>query len=100
MLPLRREQTIYGRRLYATGGNAEAVQLAGVRIRPLRLAAFGLSGVGAESAGLMLASRLVPANPTQGCGLDARRHRGCLANQCRLAIFELNRYIDALEEKT
>jgi hypothetical protein len=48
----------------------------------------------------MLASRLAPANPTQGCGLDVRRHRGCLANQCRLAIFELNRYIDALEEKT
>jgi ribose transport system permease protein len=51
MLPLRREQAIYGRCLYATGGNAEAARLAGVRIRPLRLAAFGLSGVGAERRG-------------------------------------------------
>ncbi len=63
------EQTIHGRRLYAIGGNAEAARLAGVRIKPLRLAAFGLSGLGAASAGLMLASRVASANPTQGAGL-------------------------------
>jgi ribose transport system permease protein len=63
------EQTIFGRRLYAIGGNAEAARLAGVRIRPLRLAAFGLSGLGAAGAGLMLASRVASANPTQGAGL-------------------------------
>ncbi len=63
------EQTVHGRRLYAIGGNAEAARLAGVRIRPLRLAAFGLSGLGAASAGLMLASRVASANPTQGAGL-------------------------------
>ncbi len=63
------EQTVYGRRLYAIGGNAEAARLAGVRIRPLRLAAFGVSGLGAASAGLMLASRVASANPTQGAGL-------------------------------
>jgi ribose transport system permease protein len=63
------EQTIYGRRLYAIGGNAEAARLAGVRIKLLRLTAFGLSGVGAAVAGLMLASRVASANPTQGAGL-------------------------------
>lgn len=63
------EQTIHGRRLYAIGGNAEAARLAGVRIKPLRLAAFGLSGLGAAAAGLMLASRVASANPTQGAGL-------------------------------
>jgi ribose transport system permease protein len=63
------EQTVYGRRLYAIGGNAEAARLAGVRIRPLRLSAFGVSGLGAASAGLMLASRVASANPTQGAGL-------------------------------
>ncbi|HEY1720293.1 MAG TPA: ABC transporter permease [Magnetospirillaceae bacterium] len=63
------EQTIYGRRLYAIGGNAEAARLAGVRIKPLRFAAFGLSGMGAAAAGLMLASRVASANPTQGAGL-------------------------------
>lgn len=63
------EQTVLGRRLYAIGGNAEAARLAGVRIRPLKLLAFGLSGLGAAAAGLMLASRVASANPTQGSGL-------------------------------
>jgi ribose transport system permease protein len=63
------EQTIYGRRLYAIGGNVEAARLAGVRIKRLRLIAFGISGLGAALAGLMLASRVASANPTQGAGL-------------------------------
>jgi ribose transport system permease protein len=63
------EQTITGRRLYAIGGNAEAARLAGVSIRPLKVLAFGLSGFGAASAGLMIASRVASANPTQGAGL-------------------------------
>jgi ribose transport system permease protein len=63
------EQTTYGRRLYAIGGNSEAARLAGVRVKPLRLTAFGLSGLGAAAAGLMYASRVASANPTQGAGL-------------------------------
>ncbi|MGO8797761.1 MAG: ABC transporter permease [Roseiarcus sp.] len=63
------EQTVFGRRLYAIGGNSEAARLAGVRVKPLRLAAFGLTGVGAATAGLMYASRVASANPTQGAGL-------------------------------
>ncbi len=63
------EQTVAGRRLYAIGDNVEAARLAGVPVRPLRLAAFGLAGLGAAAAGLMYASRVASANPTQGAGL-------------------------------
>jgi ribose transport system permease protein len=63
------EQTIFGRRLYAIGGNTEAAHLAGVKVRRLRLVAFGLTGLGAAGAGLMYASRVASANPTQGSGL-------------------------------
>jgi len=63
------EQTSYGRRLYAIGGNREAARLAGVPIVPLRLSAFAFTGVGAALAGLMVASRVASANPTQGDGL-------------------------------
>lgn len=63
------EQTVFGRRLYAIGGNREASRLAGVRVRFLRLLAFVVSGLGAAAAGLMLASRLASANPKQGDGL-------------------------------
>jgi ribose transport system permease protein len=63
------EHTTFGRRLYAIGGNSEAARLAGVRVRSQRLIAFMLTGVGAALAGLMFASRVASANPTQGAGL-------------------------------
>jgi ribose transport system permease protein len=62
-------QTVVGRRFYAIGDNAEAARLAGVSVRPLRLAAFSIAGLGAAGAGLMYASRVASANPTQGAGL-------------------------------
>ncbi|HEY5081447.1 MAG TPA: ABC transporter permease [Bauldia sp.] len=63
------EQTTFGRRLYAIGGNSEAARLSGVRLRSLRLTAFSLAGLGAAIAGLMYSSRVASANPTQGSGL-------------------------------
>ncbi|QQA43588.1 ABC transporter permease [Pelagovum pacificum] len=63
------EQTNFGRRLYAIGGNTEAARLAGIRVRRLKLAAFALTGLGAAGAGLMYAARVASANPTQGAGL-------------------------------
>ena len=67
------EQTTYGRRLYAIGGNIHAAELAGINVRRLRLSAYALTGLGAALAGLMYASRVASANPTQGAGrmLDA-----------------------------
>ena len=63
------EQTNFGRRLYAIGGNREAALLAGIRVKRLRLIAFALTGLGAAVAGLMYAARVASANPTQGSGL-------------------------------
>ncbi|WP_417248319.1 ABC transporter permease [Celeribacter sp.] len=63
------EQTNFGRRLYAIGGNREAAHLAGIRVKRLRLIAFALTGFGAAAAGLMYAARVASANPTQGSGL-------------------------------
>jgi ribose transport system permease protein len=63
------EHTVIGRKLYAIGGNREAAHLAGIRHRRLRLIAFGLTGLGAATAGLMYAARVASANPTQGSGL-------------------------------
>jgi len=63
------EHTVHGRRLYAIGGGAEAARLAGVRIGPLRKAAFALSELGAAVVGLIYASRVASANPTQGAWL-------------------------------
>jgi ABC-type xylose transport system permease subunit len=63
------EQTIFGRRVYAFGGNAKAARLAGIPVKRKRCVAFGLSGLGAAGAGLMMSGRGASANPTQGAGL-------------------------------
>lgn len=63
------EHTIFGRRLYAIGGNREASHLAGIKVVRLRMFAFALTGLGAAGAGLMYAARVASANPTQGSGL-------------------------------
>ena len=60
------EQTAFGRRLYAIGGNPEASYLAGINVWRLRLIAFACSGLGAALAGLVLTSRLFSAHPTAG----------------------------------
>ncbi|MFM2279660.1 MAG: hypothetical protein RLZZ444_1891, partial [Pseudomonadota bacterium] len=40
-----------------------------VKVKLVRFSAFGLTGLGAALAGLMYASRVASANPTQGSGL-------------------------------
>ncbi len=63
------ERRVYGRHLYVIGSNTEAAHLAGIPVKRLRLIAFALTGMGAAVAGLMLASRVASANPTQGASL-------------------------------
>lgn len=60
------EHTVFGRRLYAIGGNLKASFLAGINVKTIRLLAFLLSGVGAAFAGVMLSSRLASAHPLSG----------------------------------
>ena len=63
------QKMVFGRHLYAMGGNSEAARLAGIAVRRTRLIAFSLSGLAASVAGLMYMSRVASANPTQGSGL-------------------------------
>jgi ribose transport system permease protein len=60
------EQTTYGRRLYAIGGNAEASFLSGINTRLVRFSAFGVSGFMAALGGILLTSRLFSAHPQAG----------------------------------
>ncbi len=51
-------RTVYGRELYAIGGNDEAAWLAGLRTRALRSSAYALCGGMAAMGGMIVASRL------------------------------------------
>ena len=60
------EQTTYGRRVYAIGGNAEASYMSGINTKLIRLGAFCLSGLAAAFGGIVLTSRLFSAHPQAG----------------------------------
>ncbi len=62
--------SIFGRRVYATGGNVVAAQFSGVRTNRVKIWAFVFSSLTASLAGLMLAARSSGANPTLGDGLE------------------------------
>ncbi|MFI9506897.1 sugar ABC transporter permease [Nocardia sp. NPDC052566] len=63
-LVLRR--TVFGRRIYAVGGNAEAARRAGVNVTWVRIAAFVGCSALATVGGMLAASRLVAVNQSSG----------------------------------
>lgn len=67
-LVLRR--TVFGRELYALGSNREAARLSGVRVDGIGTIMFGLSGLLAAFAGLVLAAYVGYADPWLGGGYD------------------------------
>lgn len=59
-------RTVFGRRVYAIGGNEVAAKVSGINVKLNKLAVYTLSGFLAGMGGLLLASRLVSGNPTSG----------------------------------
>ncbi len=66
-------RTSYGMRIYATGGNPVAAQIAGIKTRRILFSVYAISGALAGLSGIMLASRVIsgPPNLGQGYELDA-----------------------------
>jgi ribose transport system permease protein len=63
-------RTVFGRHVYATGGNAEAAKLSGVNTNRVQILAYTVSGAMAALAGVILTSRLDSAQPTAGAGYE------------------------------
>jgi ribose transport system permease protein len=59
-------RTPLGRHIYATGGNREAAWLAGIRVNRVLLKVYGLCGLCAGLAGLLMTSRLNSGYPRAG----------------------------------
>jgi ribose transport system permease protein len=62
-------RTVYGRFVYAAGGNPEAAWLSGVSVNRVRTAAFVISGCAAGIAGVLSASQVSTGQADAG-GLD------------------------------
>lgn len=59
-------RTPFGRRVYAIGGNERVAELAGLRVRRIKVATFMISGVSAGLAGLLLVAQGGGSSPDMG----------------------------------
>ena len=59
-------KTVFGRYVYAIGGNQAAARLSGVPVRTMLLAVFTISGALAGFGGIMLGSKLAAGDPKFG----------------------------------
>jgi ribose transport system permease protein len=63
-------RTAFGRYVYASGGNAEAARLSGVRVNVVRAATFAISGLAAGVAGVILVSEVQTAQWNANTGIE------------------------------
>ena len=61
-------RTVFGRHIYAVGGNAEAARRAGIRVDRVRTVVFVLASSMAAAGGILAASRVLAANQSSGGG--------------------------------
>jgi D-xylose transport system permease protein len=60
------ERTVFGRHVYAVGGNDEASRRSGIRVTRVRMLVFILASTLAAGGGILLASRLLAVNQSSG----------------------------------
>jgi ribose transport system permease protein len=59
-------RSVFGRVLYAIGGNAEAARLSGIRVQQTKLLVYTISGALAGLGGILVSSRLNAGDPKYG----------------------------------
>jgi ribose transport system permease protein len=64
------KSTVFGRSIYAVGGNPQASRLAGLPVTRVQLAVYVLSGLSAALGGVFLASQLGAGAPAAAAGIE------------------------------
>ena len=63
-------KTKMGRHMYAVGGNQQAAEFSGIKVEKVKFFVHAFSGLMAGLAGIVLASRMYPGQPTAGDGAE------------------------------
>ncbi|MBS1812676.1 MAG: ABC transporter permease [Acidobacteria bacterium] len=69
---------VWGRYAMAVGANEDAVRYAGINPRPIKVAAFTLSGLLAACAAVLQCARLSSADPNAGTGAELQAIAACV----------------------
>jgi len=64
------DHTVFGRSVYAVGGNAEAARLSGIAVGRVRIAVLAITGMLAAWSGVMVSARILSGNPTVAVGWE------------------------------
>jgi len=64
------KRTVFGKYLYAIGGNEEVARLAGINVVLIKVVSYGLCSALASVAGIIYAARLNMGDPSMGSGLE------------------------------
>jgi ribose transport system permease protein len=64
------KKTVFGRYVYAIGGNEKASFLSGININRVKIAVYGIAGAMAGVAGILVTSRLNSAQPNAGASYE------------------------------
>ena len=63
-------KTVFGRQVYAVGGNEEAAKLSGIKTDRVKIWVYSITGMLAVLGGIIMTSRLDSAQPTAGTGYE------------------------------
>lgn len=64
------KRTVFGRHMYAVGGNSSTAIYSGIDVKNIRLVVYTISGFLAAMAGILTASRVYSGQPTTGVGFE------------------------------
>lgn len=71
------KKTVFGRLIYAIGGNKEAVRLSGINVDKIKIAVYVVHGILVAVAGLILTSRLAAASVSAGTNAELDAIAAC-----------------------
>ena len=75
-------KTVYGRRVYACGGNLQAARVSGINTTAIRISTFAIAGLLAGLCGFLMTSRVTIGQPTAAESYEMDRRRGQAVGRC------------------
>jgi len=79
------KKTVFGKWLYAIGGNQDAARMSGVNVKFIKMMAYVLSGICAGLTGILMSSRVTSGQPAVGDGYELDAIASCVIGGVSMA---------------
>ena len=84
-------KTVYGRRVYACGGNLQAARVAGINTTFIRVSTFAIAGLLAGLSGFLMTSRITIGQPTAAESYEMDAITACVVGGVSMSGSEIGR---------